>query len=103
MFLPRGKPHACLVTSDELHNIALISPGGFLDAVNKMNAPAELMEVPTDNRSSRLESQKPAADSAPWLRFCIDIGRRNVPGKDIDWRPDRRSFVRRCSHQDSPA
>lgn len=48
MFLPRGKPHAFLVTSEELQNLALISPGGFLDAVNKMNAPAERMEVPTD-------------------------------------------------------
>jgi quercetin dioxygenase-like cupin family protein len=48
MFLPRGKPHAFLLTSQELHNIALIAPGGFLDAVNKMNAPAERMEVPTD-------------------------------------------------------
>ena len=48
MFLPRGKPHAFLVTSQELHNIALITPGGFLDAVNRMNAPAERMEVPTD-------------------------------------------------------
>ena len=48
MFLPRGKPHAFLLTSDELHNIALITPGGFLDAVNRMNAPAERMEVPTD-------------------------------------------------------
>ena len=37
-----------LVTSEELQNLALISPGGFLDAVNKMNAPAERMEVPTD-------------------------------------------------------
>ena len=49
MFLPLGKPHAFLLTSEELHNIALITPGGFLDAVNKMNAPAERMEVPTDD------------------------------------------------------
>jgi quercetin dioxygenase-like cupin family protein len=48
MFLPREKPHAFVVTSEELQNIALIAPGGFLDAVNKMNAPAERMEVPTD-------------------------------------------------------
>jgi mannose-6-phosphate isomerase-like protein (cupin superfamily) len=48
MFLPRGKPHAFLVTSDEIHLIALITPGGFNDAINKMNAPAERMEVPAD-------------------------------------------------------
>ena len=28
--------------------IALITPGGYLDAFNKMNAPAQRMEVPTD-------------------------------------------------------
>ena len=48
MFLPRRKPHAFLITSEELHNIVFITPGGFLDAVNKMNAPAERMDVPTD-------------------------------------------------------
>ena len=48
MFLPRGKPHAFLVTSDEIHLIVLITPGGFNDAINKMNAPAERMEVPAD-------------------------------------------------------
>jgi hypothetical protein len=47
MFLPRRKPHAFLITSEEVHSIALLVPGGFLDAVNKMNAPAERMDVPT--------------------------------------------------------
>jgi hypothetical protein len=40
--------YAFLITSEELHNIVFITPGGFLDAVNKMNAPAERMDVPTD-------------------------------------------------------
>ena len=48
MFLPRGVPHAFLITSEDIHNIAIITPGGFLDAVNSMNVPAERMEVPTD-------------------------------------------------------
>jgi glyoxylate utilization-related uncharacterized protein len=48
MFLPRRKPHAFRVTSEEAHNICLVVPGGFLDAINKMNAPAERMEVPAD-------------------------------------------------------
>jgi mannose-6-phosphate isomerase-like protein (cupin superfamily) len=47
MFLPRRKPHAFLVTSEEVHYIALLVPGGFLDAVNKIGAPAEQMDVPT--------------------------------------------------------
>jgi glyoxylate utilization-related uncharacterized protein len=48
MFLPRGKPHAFLITSEEVHQITFLVPGGFLGAVNKMNAPAERMHVPSD-------------------------------------------------------
>jgi len=48
MFLPRQKPHAFLVACEEVHGMSLITPGGFLDAINKMNVPAERMEVPTD-------------------------------------------------------
>lgn len=48
MFLPRAVPHAFLVTTAEVHAIVFITPGGFLDAVNKMNAPAKRMEVPAD-------------------------------------------------------
>jgi hypothetical protein len=46
MFLPHGTPHAFRITSEEIHTITLATPGGFFDAVNKMNAPAERMEVP---------------------------------------------------------
>jgi mannose-6-phosphate isomerase-like protein (cupin superfamily) len=49
MFLPRLKPHAFRITSEAIQNIALIVPGGFLDAVNKMNAPAERMDLPNDS------------------------------------------------------
>jgi quercetin dioxygenase-like cupin family protein len=48
IFLPRGVPHAFLVASEEVHAIVFITPGGFLVAVNKMNAPAGRMEVPTE-------------------------------------------------------
>ena len=48
MFLPRRTPHAFRVASEEIHMILLLVPGGFLDAINKMNAPAKRMEVPTD-------------------------------------------------------
>ena len=46
MFLPRGVPHAFLLESDEVHLLTLVTPGGFFDAVNQMNAPAERLEVP---------------------------------------------------------
>jgi mannose-6-phosphate isomerase-like protein (cupin superfamily) len=48
MSLPRRKPHAFLITSEEIHMINFITPGGFSDALHKMSAPAERMEVPAD-------------------------------------------------------
>ena len=48
MFLPRLKPHAFLVTAQETHGILFLAPGGFHGALNKMNLPAQRMEVPTD-------------------------------------------------------
>jgi quercetin dioxygenase-like cupin family protein len=46
MFMPRDIPHAFLATSEEIHFMAFITPGGFLSAINKMNAPAGRMEIP---------------------------------------------------------
>jgi quercetin dioxygenase-like cupin family protein len=48
VFLPRRKAHAWLITSEEIHTIAVLTPGGFTAALNKMSIPAERMEVPTD-------------------------------------------------------
>ena len=48
MFLPRGVPHAFLLTSEDVHAITLLTPGGFLDALNRMNAAATRMDVPTE-------------------------------------------------------
>lgn len=48
MFLPKGNPHAFLVQSDEIEVLTFITPGGFLNAVNQMNAPAQKMEIPAD-------------------------------------------------------
>ena len=46
IFLPRRKPHAWLITSDEAELILVITPGGFLDALNKLSAQAEQMDLP---------------------------------------------------------
>ena len=35
MFLPRRRPHAFLITSEEIQVISLITPGGFNDALKK--------------------------------------------------------------------
>ena len=48
IFIPRGKRHAFLLTSDEAQNILLVTPGGFYDAFKKMSGPAKRMEIPTD-------------------------------------------------------
>src|SRR5262245_27919445 len=48
IFLPRGMPHAFRIESKEVDIIALVSPGGFFDAVNKMSIPAKRMELPAD-------------------------------------------------------
>jgi quercetin dioxygenase-like cupin family protein len=47
VFLPRGIPHGFLISTEEIHNLTLITPGGFFEAVSRMNAPAERMELPT--------------------------------------------------------
>lgn len=51
VFLPRQTPHAYLIESAEVHVLALMTPGGFLDAINKMNAPARMMEIPSDSET----------------------------------------------------
>jgi len=48
MFLPRLEPHAWVITSEVFHFIALLTPGGFTDALIKMSTPAERMEIPID-------------------------------------------------------
>jgi quercetin dioxygenase-like cupin family protein len=48
VFLPKKIPHAYLIQSEECHVLALMTPGGFLNAINKMNTPARTMEIPSD-------------------------------------------------------
>ena len=48
VFLPKNVPHAYLIESDECHVLALMTPGGFMNAINKMNAPARFMQIPSD-------------------------------------------------------
>jgi quercetin dioxygenase-like cupin family protein len=48
VFLPKRVSHAYLIQSEECHVLALMTPGGFLNAINKMNAPARTMEIPSD-------------------------------------------------------
>jgi len=49
MFLLKGKPHTFIIQSPEIHMLGLITPGGFMDAIKGMAAPAEKMEIPADD------------------------------------------------------
>jgi quercetin dioxygenase-like cupin family protein len=62
IFLPRRKAHAWLITSQEVHTIAVITPGGFNDALKKLGAPAERMEVPNDAEYRDLWERQPHGD-----------------------------------------
>ena len=48
IFMPRQQPHAYRIQSDECHVLALITPGGFLNAIHQMKAPARTMQIPSD-------------------------------------------------------
>jgi quercetin dioxygenase-like cupin family protein len=46
VFIPRGKRHAFLITSEKAEVMLYVSPGGFYGAFNKMSVPAQRMEMP---------------------------------------------------------
>jgi quercetin dioxygenase-like cupin family protein len=49
MFLPKGKPHAFIIQSPEIRMLCLITPGGFMNAIKDLAAPAEKLELPPDD------------------------------------------------------
>ncbi|ADV83230.1 cupin domain-containing protein [Terriglobus saanensis] len=49
LFMPRGVPHAVRSKSPETRLLVLITPGGFMHAINEMAAPAEKLEIPADD------------------------------------------------------
>ena len=79
IFLPRGVPHAFLLASDEVHQITLVAPGGFFDAVNKMNAPAERLDVPTEADTITYAN----ADMAETIEVFEQYGIRFLTAQEI--------------------
>ena len=79
MFLPRMKPHAFLLTSEEVQVVLFTTPGGFLDAINKMNAPADRMELPTDADSVTYAS----ADLMETIKVFEQSGARFLTPEEI--------------------
>jgi quercetin dioxygenase-like cupin family protein len=49
MFLPKGRPHAFIIQSSEIQMLVLITPGGFMNAINGLAMPARKMEIPADD------------------------------------------------------
>jgi quercetin dioxygenase-like cupin family protein len=49
IFLPKGRPHAFVIQSSEVQMLVLITPGGFMNAINQMAMPARKMEIPPDD------------------------------------------------------
>ena len=48
VFYPKAFPQAYLVQTYECHVLALMTSGGFLNAISKMNVPARKMEISFD-------------------------------------------------------
>jgi mannose-6-phosphate isomerase-like protein (cupin superfamily) len=56
VFLPKGRPHAFVIQSPEIRMLVLITPGGFMSAINGMATPAREMEIPADDELTYLTS-----------------------------------------------
>lgn len=79
MFLPRGKAHAFSITSDEGHWICFITPGGFFEAVGKMDVPALKMEVPSDADTATYAN----ADLTETIKMFEQYGLRFLTADEI--------------------
>ena len=69
VFLPRKIPHAYLITSNVCHVLALMTPGGFFNAISKMNAPARTMDIPSDMETYATVDM--AATIAVFIKFGV--------------------------------
>ena len=48
-FLPKHKPHAFKIHSSEVQMLALMTPGGFMNATAAMGIPAQSLDIPPDD------------------------------------------------------
>jgi mannose-6-phosphate isomerase-like protein (cupin superfamily) len=49
VFLPKRKAHAFKIHSPEIHMLALMTPGGFMNATATMATPAQSLAIPPDD------------------------------------------------------
>jgi mannose-6-phosphate isomerase-like protein (cupin superfamily) len=49
IFLPKARPHAFVIKSPKIQMLVMITPGGFMNAINQMAMPARRMEIPPDD------------------------------------------------------
>ncbi|WP_424630427.1 cupin domain-containing protein [Bradyrhizobium sp. SYSU BS000235] len=69
MFCPRLTPHAFRVASEEVQCLTFITPGGFNETINKMNAPAKRMDVANDSDETYAE-----IDLTETIKLFAEIG-----------------------------
>ena len=79
VFLPRRIPHAFLITSEEVHMINVITPGGFMGAFEKMSTPAQRMEVPAGPDAVTYAN----ADLTETIKILEQYGVRLLPPDEI--------------------
>jgi len=88
VFLPKTVPHAYLIQSDECHVLALMTPGGFLNAINKMNAPARSMEIPSDMETYATADL--TATMAVFLKYDVRMLTRSEVAQELPTYPTGR-------------
>lgn len=77
VFLPAGRPHTFLVTSETAHFLVVTGPGGFEGFVREVGVPAPRREIPPPSA----EPPDVAALTAAAARYGVDIiGPPGIPG-----------------------
>ncbi|MGD0108801.1 MAG: cupin domain-containing protein [Rhodopila sp.] len=49
VFMPKRQAHAFKIQSSEIHMLALMTPGGFMNATASMAIPAQSLDIPPDD------------------------------------------------------
>jgi quercetin dioxygenase-like cupin family protein len=77
VFLPKRIPHAYLIETEKCHVLALMTPGEFLNAINKRNAPVRTMQIPSDMETYA------TADLAATMEVFTKYGGRFLSPEEI--------------------
>lgn len=78
VFLPKGRPHAFRIHSEQVHMLVLMTPGGFMDASAAMAIPAQSLEIPPDDGVTYA-----TVDLAETMRVFAEYGVRFLAPDEI--------------------